>query len=282
MAAYRRSGVLLRENVLQLRTLLVYSLVMLYIYPYCVQGYTIRKLANISLNGWGAFACTMANPMILLICFIGYLLLMSEMPCWSSEYAYEAVRTGKRTMMLSRALLILELTLMYVASLFVINCLLSGCTDYRMDVWDKASYSLARGQEMEGVYLYAPVEIIAAYTPIGAFLMSAGMLFLVFASLGLGVFLCTMLLPFRKIVFAFFFVWGGLDIAVDEMGFGYRQYALSPLSWTRLTILETAMYNVYYPSKEWCIGAAVAMFVMMLMACFLYPVKLATDRLGDP
>ena len=56
-----------------------------------------------------------------------------------------------------------------------------------------------------------------------------------------------MLLPAKKVLLVSLCAWGGFDMAIDEMGFGYKMYLYSPLSYTRLNIIDAHHTNLYYP-----------------------------------
>ena len=54
----------------------------------------------------------------------------------------------------------------------------------------------------------------------------------------------------KKVLLVSLCAWGGFDMAIDEMGFGYKMYLYSPLSYTRLNIIDAHHTNLYYPSKD--------------------------------
>lgn len=279
MKLNRRSNQLLMISFMQIRTFLVLALLFAYIFPYLVQGYTVRKLFGVKLNAWGTFACTLSNAKVLWVCFTGYLLMLSDLPCFSAMHIYESVRSKGREITAVRIWMVLKMTLLYVSMLFFLFCLMSGSTDFSFNEWDRLHFSYSQGQLVDGIYLDAPPEIILDYTPIAAFGVCASLCLLVFACFGLCLLFLTMLLPMKKLILALCCAWGGFDMAIDEMGFGYRMYAFSPLSAIRLHILEAQASNMYYPSKIRILVAVIMLFAILLMSCVFFPINRRMNRL---
>lgn len=280
MSVDRRANQMLSVSIRQIRTVMVAALIFAYTCPYLAQGYKVRQSFGFALNAWGTFACTMSNAKILWVCFTGYLLMLSDLPCFSATHVYEAVRSEKGEIMKVRVLMVLKMTALYVGVLFIFFCVMSGSTDFHMETWDRLHFSYAHGQYVDGIDLDAPLEIVDRYTPVASFCLCAALCLIVFACFGLCLLFLTMMLPVKKPVFALCCAWGGLDMAVDEMGFGYRMYAYSPLSFVRLTILEAQKVNAYYPSKARILTTAVAALALLLTVCLLFPVESRMDRLG--
>lgn len=111
----------------------------------------------------------MSNAKILLVCFVGYILLISDVPYFSAANIYEVVRSKRWTIMPVRVIALLKVTLLYFAVLFVLFCILGGCTDFNPNVWDRIHYSYAHGQYIEDLYMDVPGNVIANYTPFSAF-----------------------------------------------------------------------------------------------------------------
>lgn len=281
MGLVKRAACFVKLSWLQMRTVLVFALIAAYTAPYLAQGYEVRGTFHVALNAWGTFVCTMNNPRILLVCFVGYLLLVSDLPLFSAEQTYEIVRSGRRSLMAVRVLYVFMSTALYLALLFALFCLTGGCTDFRPLNWDKLHYSYARGQQVGDLFLDAPASVVLGNTPIGAFGKNLLLVFLVFSGMGMGLLLFTMLIPAKKAAFALLCAWGGLDMAVDEMGLGYRMYIASPLSYTRLEILEASAGNLYYPSVQSVYLAVFALLAVAVTACLLFPVQRPINRLNE-
>ena len=280
MGLDRRSNQMLRDTIMSKRTLLVFALIAVYVGPFLSQGYVFRQDYGVSFNAWGMFASTMSNARALLVCFVGYILMLSDLPRFSSAAVYEVVRSKRRSLMAVRVLMILKLTLVFLLLLFFLLCLLGGCTDWRFDTWDKVHYTYAHGQSVGELYVAVPGEMVAEYTPITAFMTSMFLLFFVFSGLGMGLLFFTMLLNEKKIVFAVICALAGLDMAIDEMGLGYRMYIASPLSYTRLGIIGKHEMNAFYPSKERMLIATMLLFVTTMIGCLVFPVNRRLDRLS--
>ena len=167
----------------------------------------------------------------------------------------------------------MKVTLLYFAVLFVLFCILGGCTDFNPNVWDRIHYSYAHGQYIEDLYMDVPGSVIANYTPFSAFAVNLCLLLLVFTSMGLLLLFAAMLLPAKKVLLVSLCAWGGFDMAIDEMGFGYKMYLYSPLSYTRLNIIDAHHTNLYYPSKGRIVAAALFICAAVTAGCLLFPVE---------
>lgn len=277
----RRSNHLLREILMKTRSLLIALLLTAYVGPYLSQGYAFRSQFGVSLNAWGTFACAMSNAKILMVCFVGYVLLLCDLPCLSSVNIYEVVRTKPGSIMLVRVLAIFKLTVLYIAFLFVLFSVLGGCTDLSLGSWDKIHYSYAYGQTVDGLYMDVPSVVVLRCTPFSAFVLCIALLVLVFSGLGFLLLFGTMLVPAKKAIFAAVCALAGLDMAIDEMGLGYKMYLYSPLSYTRLHIIYAGAMNAYYPSKERIFIAALLIFLVMAALCVGFPVEHRLGYLGE-
>ena len=163
MSLNRRSNHLLRDMVMKMRSVFILLLIVAYAGPYLSQGYVYTSRYGAVLNAWGTFACAMSNAKILLVCFVGYILLISDVPYFSAANIYEVVRSKRWTIMPVRVIALLKVTLLYFAVLFVLFCILGGCTDFNPNVWDRIHYSYAHGQYIEDLYMDVPGNVIANY-----------------------------------------------------------------------------------------------------------------------
>lgn len=263
--------------VMKMRSVFILLLIVAYAGPYLSQGYVYTSRYGAVLNAWGTFACAMSNAKILLVCFVGYILLISDVPYFSAANIYEVVRSKRWTIMPVRVIALLKVTLLYFAVLFVLFCILGGCTDFNPNVWDRIHYSYAHGQYIEDLYMDVPGNVIANYTPFSASAVNLCLLLLVFTSMGLLLLFAAMLLPAKKVLLMSLCAWGGFDMAIDEMGFGYKMYLYSPLSYTRLNIIDAHHTNLYYPSKGRIVAAALFICAAVTAGCLLFPVE---RRLG--
>ena len=200
MSLNRRSNHLLRDMVMKMRSVFILLLIVAYAGPYLSQGYVYTSRYGAVLNAWGTFACAMSNAKILLVCFVGYILLISDVPYFSAANIYEVVRSKRWTIMPVRVIALLKVTLLYFAVLFVLFCILGGCTDFNPNVWDRIHYSYAHGQYIEDLYMDVPGNVIANYTPFSAFAVNLCLLLLVFTSMGLLLLFAAMLLPAKKVL----------------------------------------------------------------------------------
>ena len=69
--------------VMKMRSVFILLLIVAYAGPYLSQGYVYTSRYGAVLNAWGTFACAMSNAKILLVCFVGYILLISDVPYFS-------------------------------------------------------------------------------------------------------------------------------------------------------------------------------------------------------
>ena len=256
---------LVRRACLQPRTVLIFCMLAVYVSPCLADGYAAIGQYGVRLNLWGQFACVMSNEQVMLMCFAGYLMLLSDLPFWSRGSLYEAMRTTPMRSTLVRIAAVLALTALYLIGLLAMVCLLGGCLDISLYDWDKMSFSAAHDQLGDAFVMSVPKQIVLDYTPWAAFSIAMRQMALVFTGIGWLLLLCLLAMPAKKAVFAAFTLWGGLDIAVDWMGLGYRMYAYSPVSWARMTIVIGKAYNDYYPSARWCTAGAAGMCLAALL-----------------
>lgn len=275
----KRTDDLIRETIIQLRTFLIFLLICLYAAPYLVQGYLLKNTYHVSLNLFGNFACTINNVKILLMCFVGYIILLSDLPFFDTKHMYEVIRSRKSELMAVRVIYIIKMTILYLIVLFLIFSLISGSSDFNLFKWDKFRFSSARGIEIDNITLESSKEIVLNYAPISAFMTSITLLFLVFSSFGFMLLFFSMLLPVKKGVISFICVWSGMDMAIDEMGLGYRLYIASPLSYTRLEILGANAGNLYFPSKVRILLMLILLFFGFMFLCIFFPIKRRLNRL---
>ena len=146
--------------VMKMRSVFILLLIVAYAGPYLSQGYVYTSRYRAVLNAWGTFACAMSNAKILLVCFVGYILLISDVPYFSAANIYEVVRSKRWTIMPVRVIALLKVTLLYFAVLFVLFCILGGCTDFNPNVWDRIHYSYAHGQYIEDLYMDVPGNVM--------------------------------------------------------------------------------------------------------------------------
>ena len=221
----------------------------------------------------------MNNVKILLMCFVGYIILLSDLPFFDTKHMYEVIRSRKSELMAVRVIYIIKMTILYLIVLFLIFSLISGSSDFNLFKWDKFRFSSARGIEIDNITLESSKEIVLNYAPISAFMTSITLLFLVFSSFGFMLLFFSMLLPVKKGVISFICVWSGMDMAIDEMGLGYRLYIASPLSYTRLEILGANAGNLYFPSKVRILLMLILLFFGFMFLCIFFPIKRRLNRL---
>ena len=75
-------------------------------------------------------------------------------------------------------------------------------------------------------------------------------------------------------------IWGGFDMAIDEMGLGYRWYAFSPLSFARLSILEESRENFFYPTTQRIIVTLLILIFIISISCILTPAYRSFEKLS--
>ena len=107
--------------VMKMRSVFILLLIVAYAGPYLSQGYVYTSRYGAVLNAWGTFACAMSNAKILLVCFVGYILLISDVPYFSAANIYEVVRSKRWTIMPVRVIALLKVTLLYFAVLFLLS-----------------------------------------------------------------------------------------------------------------------------------------------------------------
>lgn len=276
----RYSNDLIYQTLYQLKSILILATIVSYLLPYLKQGYQIKQIFDVTLNSWGTFSCMLSNSKILWVLFGGYLLLISDIPFLSKRVSYEIVRSTQRQIMVSRIRYLMKITLLYLLFIFLVTCIMNGSFDFSIVNWDKLHFSYALNIVVDGIEMDVPVKIVQGYTPLEAFLTSSLLCYLVFVWFGMLTLLLSMHFPFPKTILTLNCIWGGFDMAIDEMGLGYRWYAFSPLSFARLSILEESRENFFYPTTQRIIVTLLILIFIISISCILTPAYRSFEKLS--
>lgn len=143
---------------------------------------------NIHVNAWGSFACLTSYSFLMLWIVAGYLILVSDAPFITELSIYECVRITPWQSISARLIYIIVVSISYVIMIFILSSLIQLASFIEIEKWDKALYTMSRGQMVADSFLYIPSVIVSAYTPIAAWFMAVGLLILALTLLGVAMF----------------------------------------------------------------------------------------------
>lgn len=255
--------ILLRRLFREPKFYLVLVLLSVILDEYTGQARHILTEYHINVNGWGSFACLTSYAYLMLWVVSGFLVLISDVPFASEITAFECVRLTSRQSIIARMLYIFVLSVLYTLMVFVLVCLIQFGTLSEPFKWDKALYTMSRGQSVGNTMMYIPANIVSAFSPFQAWCIATGLLVVGLTFFGLTM-LCGSLLLDKRIAVCVVGVWAALDFAIGYMFLDSRMYFISPLTWTRLEMLEKAKYYTEYPSITYCLVMLFGVIVLMV------------------
>lgn len=194
------------------------------------------------------------------ILFLGFYLLINDLPLKDSQQNFLLIRSGKRVWIFSQIIYIFYVTLIYFsfifAALFVFQLPRLG---FDAENWGKiARSSTTPGTKM---LIIATDAIREDYTPLEAFASSVGMAFLL--ALMVALVMLTLNLIFKNKTGT---IIAGLLIflvnIVHAKGFGSLPFYISPLGWCSLVIMDKN-------GTSWMPDFSYALFVISaaILAC---------------
>ncbi|MEG2355782.1 MAG: hypothetical protein RSC40_02365 [Clostridia bacterium] len=272
--------ILFRRLIKQPKLYLVMGMLAIILDEYVGSARQIAALNGIHVNAYGSFACMTSYSYLLLWLAAGFLVLMSDVPFASQLTLFESVRITARQSLCARILYIALSSILYVFCLFLLSSLIQLASLLHPFQWDKALYTFANGNAVGEAFLYVPARIVFAYSPIEAWGMASGLLMGSLTAFGL-LLLLGSLLADKRFILGVVGALTALDFAIGYMQLPNCLYYFSPLSWSRLEMLQHTEYYTTYPSAGYCLlmqgGLLLLLFVCCL--CFLIKPKLFRHKL---
>lgn len=229
---------------------------------------------QLHVNGWGSFACLTSYSFVMLWIVAGYLILVADVPFANSLSLFEGVRVAPWQSLLARVFYLFILSVCYTLAAFILACLIQFASLARPFQWDKALYTMSRGQSVGDVFLRIPSSIVAAYSPFAAWCAASGLLAAALTLLGL-MMLCISLYLEKRAAVCTVSLWASLDFAIGYMLLDEKLYFASPLSWARLEMLELSRYYTDYPSQPYCVTMLAGLTAFLAALCILFTLNRA-------
>lgn len=224
---------------------------------------------HFGVNAWGSFACLTSYSYLMLWVVAGFLILISDVPFSSENTLFECVRTTQIQSIVGRIWYILLVSVFYTLIVFLLVSIVQFASPLHPDRWDKALYTMSRGQTIDGVFLRIPSGIVAACSPIGAWAAASALLTSVLFMLGLMMFALSLYLN-QRFAICMTGLWAALDFAIVYMMLDPSLYWGSPMSWARLDLLVKAGYYTQPPSVQYCLLMLLAFSGLWITACCLF------------
>lgn len=229
-------------------------LCLFFVYYHHLNQETVRMQRETGLwvNAWGYAAGVFSNGGATLVFGLGAVILFSDLPLIREDALLESVRCSRGVWAGGRVLYVFAVSVIY-AGFMLLTCALTSrgrMTD--PSAWGKALNTIANGYRIDPYSLPVelPLAVVNAFTPMAAF--GVTMLMSVLASACVGMLMLCLSLGFGRVaalggasVMALF------DFLVSEK-LSYYCYRLSPLSFTRLSIIASPEAS-YYPTIQWAL-----------------------------
>jgi uncharacterized membrane protein YtjA (UPF0391 family) len=224
---------------------------------------------HFGVNAWGSFACLTSYSYLMLWVVAGFLILISDVPFSSENTLFECVRTTRIQSIVGRIWYILLVSVLYTLMVFLLVSIVQFASPLHPDRWDKALYTMSRGQTIDGVFLRIPSGIVAACSPFGAWAAASALLIAVLFMLGLMMFSLSLFIN-KRFAICITGLWAALDFAVVYMMLDPSLFYGSPMSWARLELLATAGYYTQQPSVQYCLLMLLAFSGLWITASCLF------------
>ena len=206
---------------------------------------------QVSVNGFGCFACVTSYEYLLMWMALGFSVLISDVPFLTPVEPFIDMRLSGRASVAARALYLLILSIVYALVIWIMTLLIAGGTLKDPYTWDKALNTMSLGQPVGDVFLYAPRIIVSQMTPLLAWAKALVSLIAVLYAVGLMIlFISTV--SARKLVICLLGLITVLDDAIGYMTLNNVLYYLSPFSWCRLEYQLTASQSAGRPGVFYC------------------------------
>ena len=121
---------------------------------------------QVSVNGFGCFACVTSYSYLLMWMALGFSVLISDVPFLTPMEPFIRMRLTGRASMAARALYLLILSIVYALVIWIMTLLIAGGTLKDPYTWDKALNTMSLGQPVGGAFIYVPRIIISQMTPL--------------------------------------------------------------------------------------------------------------------
>ena len=225
---------------------------------------------QVSVNGFGCFACVTSYEYLLMWLALGFSVLISDVPFLTPMEPFIRMRLSGRASMAARALYLLIISIVYALVIWIMTLLIAGGTLKDPYTWDKALNTMSLGQSVGDAFIYVPRIVVSQMTPLLAWAKALISLITVLYALGMMIlFLSTV--GTRKLVICLLGLMTVLDEAIGYMQLNDVLYYISPFSWCRpeyqLTAAQyTTRPGAFYCSATPCILIIISLFLLLYVS----------------
>ncbi len=225
---------------------------------------------QVSVNGFGCFACVTSYEYLLMWLALGFSVLISDVPFLTPMEPFIRMRLSGRASMAARALYLLILSIVYALVIWIMTLFIAGGTLKDPYTWDKALNTMSLGQSVGDAFIYVPRIVVSQMTPLLAWAKALISLITVLYALGMMIlFLSTV--GTRKLVICLLGLMTVLDEAIGYMQLNDVLYYISPFSWCRpeyqLTAAQyTTRPGAFYCSATPCILIIISLFLLLYVS----------------
>ncbi len=240
---------------------------------------------QVSVNGFGCFACVTSYSYLLMWMALGFSVLISDVPFLTPMEPFIRMRLTGRASMAARALYLLILSIVYALVIWIMTLLIAGGTLKDPYTWDKALNTMSLGQPVGGAFIYVPRIIISQMTPLLAWAKALVSLIAVLYAVGMMIlFLSTV--SARKLVICLLGLITVLDDAIGYMMLSNVLYFISPFSWCRLEYQLTAAQYVNRPGAFYCyfvpcIVIIISLFLLLYVSARPKQISRSLNRMEE-
>ena len=218
---------------------------------------------QVSVNGFGCFACVTSYEYLLMWLALGFSVLISDVPFLTPMEPFIRMRLSGRASIAARTLYLLIISIVYALVIWIMTLFISGGTLKDPYTWDKALNTMSLGQSVGDSYLYVPRIVVSQMTPLLAWAKALLSLIVVLFSLGMMIlFLSTV--GTRKLVICLLGLMTVLDDAIGYMQLNDILYYISPFSWCRPEYQLTAAQYTTRPGAFYCSAAPCVLIIISL------------------
>lgn len=218
---------------------------------------------QVSVNGFGCFACVTSYEYLLMWLALGFSVLISDVPFLTPMEPFIRMRLSGRASMAARALYLLILSIVYALVIWIMTLLIAGGTLKDPYTWDKALNTMSLGQSVGDAFIYVPRIVVSQMTPLLAWAKALISLITVLYALGMMIlFLSTV--GTRKLVICLLGLMTVLDEAIGYMQLNDVLYYISPFSWCRPEYQLTAAQYTTRPGAFYCFATPCILIIISL------------------
>lgn len=279
------TALLLRRLLKQPKVYLILLLIGCVMDNYIGEARSLYASHQVSVNGFGCFACVTSYDYLLMWLALGFSILISDAPFLTPMETFIHMRLTGRSSMAARALHLLILSIVYALVIWIMTLLIAGGTLKDPYTWDRALNTMSLGQTVGDAFLYVPRIIVSQMTPLLAWAKALVSLITVLVAIGLTVlFLSTV--SAKKLVISLLGLMTVLNAAIGYMQLNDILYFFSPFSWCRLEYQLTAAQYANRPGAFYCyfvpcIVIIISLFLLLYVSARPKQISRSLNRMEE-